>query len=170
VAGLSSYPVDNMPTAIPVPIAEGGTASATAATACVALGASQLKGNVIECATTGAAYWTIGSAPAGYIIIARGGTEVARINIGFGQTEMCRWVVPTVIDGVTYAGAWLKSLNFNVGTSDKANVFLVTQSPADVMPRVKRYYGNVQGPIPEDFTSKGAIAGSFLAAMSVTAP
>jgi len=102
-----------------------------------------------------------GSAPVGFISIKRGAAEIARINIGFGQTEMCRWVVPTIVDGVTYAGCWVKVFTANVGATDKCNLFLVAETPADVMPRVKRYYGNVQGPIAEEFTNGGTIAGIF---------
>lgn len=110
-----------------------------------------------------------GSAPTGFISIDRAGTEVARIQIGFGQTQMCRWCVPTVINGTTYTGCWLKELHFNVGSSDKANVFLTAETPTDVMSRVKRYYGNVQGEIRETFVNGGTIAGIFFPAGTVIA-
>jgi hypothetical protein len=113
------------------------------------------------------AWVSAGSAPTGFISIDRNTTEVARIQIGFGQTQMCRWVVPSEINGVTYSGCWLKELTANVGATDNCNLYLVAKTPTDVMDRVKRYYGNVKGPIKETFTNGGTIAGIFFVAGTV---
>lgn len=79
-----------------------------------------------------------GSAPTGTITVKRGGVSVLQILPGFGQSQVARWTVPTVVDGVTYAGCYLKELHIEVGASDKCNLSLVAKTPTDVMPRVKK--------------------------------